>query len=149
MTQTAIDRARLYGPLEVPLGAVVGRSLAIGGGAVLAVDSIPRNFQVYVVRDGDTVLYVGITTQGIERRLEQHIESRSPLGHAIIDSAPASNEWALECVDPGRCLPAIQAAFPNVPIMAGAESLITAGMAESALILLLQPRLNRALNGRG
>lgn len=58
--------------------------------------AISRNV-VYVVRDGDRVLYVGSTRYGARGRMKSHEKSHSPLGEALrADSGKGS--WTVEMI---------------------------------------------------
>jgi hypothetical protein len=56
--------------------------------------------QIYAVRDGDIVFYVGRSVDPF-RRIIQHMgcemQLRSELGQLILDNQPSSDEWIFEC----------------------------------------------------
>src|SRR5262249_40342857 len=61
-----------------------------------------RTYVVYIVRDGDLVLYVGATHYSAKERLLWHLHNRSSLGKAIIAARPLSDQWTVEmlaCLD--------------------------------------------------
>lgn len=60
-------------------------------------DGVNRNV-VYVVRDGDAVLYVGCTRSNARRRIREHLSGKSPFGQAIKRERPRSNEWTAEMI---------------------------------------------------
>ncbi|MCZ2098126.1 MAG: hypothetical protein LC121_18025, partial [Anaerolineae bacterium] len=55
----------------------------------------PPPYSLYVVRDGETVFYVGKTRQ-IETRLARHIEHRSLIGELITRHKPQSDAWQVD-----------------------------------------------------
>ncbi len=61
-----------------------------------------RQPEIYVVRDGDVVFYVGQSRQ-VETRLEAHVgrgefgySGPSQLGHAILVNLPEARAWTIE-----------------------------------------------------
>lgn len=53
---------------------------------------------VYVVKDGDAVLYVGCTRFDPSGRLSEHVAGRTALGTAIRETRPRSNEWSVDLI---------------------------------------------------
>lgn len=63
---------------------------------------------IYVVRDGDTVFYVGQTKRGIINRILEHcgggqIPDFSSLGRLILENAPESHHWQVEMLTLEDC----------------------------------------------
>jgi len=102
-------------------------------------------FRIYIVRDGETVFYIGKSSRGISARLEQHIEGYSRLGNLIANNWPGSGAWQVELVDQADCLPAIRAAIPGYA-RDSSESTLAIDTAEKALIRLMRPYLNATHN---
>ncbi len=50
----------------------------------------------YVVRDRNSVLYVGQTRYGIKARIRGHVLSQTKLGKTIEEGRPASGEWLVD-----------------------------------------------------
>ena len=48
---------------------------------------------VYVIRNGDETLYVGMTRVRIDNRLQWHLHNNSLLGQAIKQARPTSHNW--------------------------------------------------------
>jgi len=51
---------------------------------------------VYVVKCHEKVLYVGMTGIGVINRLRNHLGSNSPLGKAIKENKPFSDDWMVD-----------------------------------------------------
>lgn len=103
--------------------------------------SEPPPYSLYVVRDGETVFYVGQTTDAIETRLQRH--ALSSLGQFITANAPESDGWQVELVDHRDCAPAVRAGlWPTLPDGARLDP----DIAEIALIRVLRPCLNSTYN---
>jgi len=69
-----------------------------------------ESHRIYVVRDGDTVFYVGQTTRPPEDRLHEHRYGRynygspsSNLGEVIEHNEPDSHDWTVELYKPAEC----------------------------------------------
>jgi hypothetical protein len=100
---------------------------------------------IYVVRDGDTVFYVGKSDSGVLERLGVHLgepfrgrTSKSDLGLLIEANLPESKRWIVELYTADECRWAIPQADTFV--------FIPSGIAESCLIRRLRPCLNVAGN---
>lgn len=85
-------------PITVPLGPLIS-------GARSGLDKkyreehlqgLPR-YAVYIVRNGDQVLYVGATQKGPRGRLRSHVSGRTRLG-AAIRRDPSSRDWTVEII---------------------------------------------------
>jgi|ERR1051326_7005503 predicted GIY-YIG superfamily endonuclease len=87
------------GKLTLTLGQLLDSRTS--GGAKLKrrnmLAGVTRNV-VYVVRDGDAVLYVGCTRGEARSRLREHIAGRSPLGLAIRRERQRSKGWTAEMI---------------------------------------------------
>ena len=75
--------------------------------------------ELYIVRDGKTVLYVGQTICGIEHRLWTHIHGGygsepSRLGRLVLANMPASQAWQVEALTMDECLPLAQMIYPEL-----------------------------------
>lgn len=71
---------------------------------------------VYVVRDDDTVFYVGKTIRGAAYRLYQHLDGApygSSLGQLVYYNDPASRSWFVDVYDPQECGDLIKQYWPN------------------------------------
>lgn len=51
---------------------------------------------LYVIRDGETVLYTGQTTIPVHKRISQHTKQGSPFGQYFRDHVPVSYGWEVE-----------------------------------------------------
>jgi len=109
-TQTLSDQYVAATAIQYPPGKAKDGKLTLSLGEILDTrQSYPakikrrRMFEgvdsnvVYVVRDGETALYVGCTGRSAEYRLRGHISGKSDLGKAIA-SDPRSNEWQVEMI---------------------------------------------------
>ena len=100
---------------------------------------------VYVVRDRQTVFYVGRTTRGIAHRLLEHcgLSRLRPipdiLGATIAANAPSSARWQIELWEYADYEPLVNEQFPKVVR-------IFAEHGERALIDTLRPCLNTVYN---
>lgn len=60
----------------------------------------------YVIRDGDTVFYVGMTGKGIVHRMWAHLgwsNHTSTLGKLIYANLPESREWSIQLFSKEEC----------------------------------------------
>lgn len=102
-------------------------------------------FKVYVVRDGETVFYVGKSRNNPVERLWQHLALIGPnhgpseLGQLIKDNAPDSHAWQVELRTVADCEPFIRQEFP-------VHRLFDSDLAERAMIRTLHPCLNGTHN---
>jgi len=103
---------------------------------------------VYIVRDGDKILYVGKTRKSVAERIQQHCayysdpSHASQLGKFIQKNIPESYSWVVETLSIKECLISIKEGFPNVETVNYAE-------AEIGMILICRPYLNIMNNTRG
>ncbi len=103
-------------------------------------------YQLYVVKDGEAVLYVGQSIDAA-KRLRGHISSRvhsygSLLGKAIYENKPRSEEWVVELYAVDECSDLIKEWFPRA-FIASEEA---TRYAEDALTHQFNPLYNRATN---
>lgn len=56
----------------------------------------PSRWCVYVVRSSEDVLYVGMTSSGLQRRISQHVYGRTTLGETIRHGSPESLDFITE-----------------------------------------------------
>jgi hypothetical protein len=117
----------------------------------LETDAEEGQATVYVVRDGETVLYVGKATAGIR---ERWLCSRSPhisvngfgwhayssIGWTITEHLPQSRCWQIDLYTAEECQEIIKRHFPYCDHR-------STNYAELALIQELRPRLNVANTG--
>lgn len=98
---------------------------------------------IYLVRDGDCVLYVGRSFDVVERIIG-HIEhwANSPLGDVIRINASASLAWQVELREPEECREVVRQVFCHETEVIAIET------AERAMILSSHPCLNTANNVR-
>lgn len=106
----------------------------------------PLDCCLYVVRDGDTVFYVGSTGRGVFSRLLWHVgegewgrRGLSSLGDLITENAPESDLWQVDCYTLIEIKQTVERQFPG---RAG----YGVGLAEKALIRELRPCLNATYN---
>jgi len=90
---------------------------------------------VYVVRDGEVVLYVGRTRETMGNRLRGHCNHRSALGTLIREHRPESGGWRVDMFTLCDCEPLIRRWFPH-------RETLDIEHAERALIRELRPCLN-------
>jgi len=100
----------------------------------------PENRPVYVIRDGETVFYVGRTSQGISYRVGEHLGlwGRTPgapseVGRLILENMPESGSWQVDLMTRRDC----HDEYLRDP---------DASTAERAMIRKLRPCLNRQSN---
>ena len=65
---------------------------------------------LYMVRDGETVFYIGKSGSPINRILQHmgladHFAATSPIGRCILANAPESDEWLFEMYTVDDCAP--------------------------------------------
>jgi hypothetical protein len=58
-----------------------------------------RGAFLYIIRDGETVLYAGQTIIAVHKRINQHTKQASPLGQYFRDNIPASYGWLVEVLE--------------------------------------------------
>ena len=118
----------------------------------------PPPYSLYVVRDGETVFYVGKTRQ-IEARLALHLEHRSLIGTLITRNKPQSDAWQVDLIAAEDCQDIVRAIFPPVKDISADEvaaffghpppdspRAVSVEKAERALIRFLHPCLNAIHN---
>jgi len=112
------------------------------------------NVRIYVVRENETVFYVGKSSDP-DRRLAQHMgyERQAPslLGTLIERSKPFSDSWTVEYYSLQDCLPVVFSEFSNLKdeeakTMAIRIALAFEGRMEHYMIKALKPCLNRTNN---
>jgi len=99
---------------------------------------------IYVIRDGEHVLYVGRSTDVVER-LHEHIENwpSSAIGDLFMLNRPQSYNWRIELMTPEECRPFLlsrSSMYEDARIPVGIEA------AERAMILHYGPSMNGSLN---
>lgn len=90
--------------LDLPVSSALPDPLTLTLGELLKRDTcdwplyigVSRNV-VYVVRDGDHVLYVGSTRYDARSRMKSHEKAHSPLGEAL-RSRNGKNDWTVEMI---------------------------------------------------
>jgi len=111
----------------------------------------PEHHYIYVVRDGETVLYVGKSVQPFYRLVSQHCHYTSPsyLGRVIKDNRPASDDWAYTLYHTSELIEEVKYALGpdeaklyrrNLNDIYRRDYCINSG--ELALIVKLRPLLN-------
>jgi len=100
---------------------------------------------IYVIRDGETIFYVGMTRRGIAYRLSQHLEHigsffGSHVGEFIAYNHPESDAWQVEAWDREDCAAFIVPRRPEWGDRWDYEDV------ERRLIVELRPYLNRQHN---
>lgn len=97
---------------------------------------------VYIVRDGETVLYVGKTRwYSLHHRMQMHLGRSGPsktpsnLGKHILENLPASNQWQVDIFSLGD----INAFLQHVGVVRKVRKLETA---EQVMIIYHHPLLN-------
>lgn len=110
--------------------------------------------EIYVVRDGDVIFYVGKSSNPFSR-LHQHMgyERKLPsdLGTLIRNNSPESDEWTLECYRLKDCMPFIKQSFADMENEDEREFMVQfscsdASRAEKHMIRYLRPCLNTLYN---
>jgi len=110
--------------------------------------------QIYVVRDGDVIFYVGRSVDPF-RRIYQHMgyEMKLPssLGRLILNNQPESDKWIFECHNLEDCLPLINQSLPKewneeTKALALRGCRIDPSKAEDCMIQALSPCLNTSHN---
>jgi len=84
--------------------------------------------KVYVVRDADFPLYVGMTRRGIAFRLQQHIEARSRIGSLIYEHMPESSAWEVDLYRVDDCRALVSKHFPADRNYVVVNDLLPAGL---------------------
>lgn len=80
----------LPSPMTLTLGELLERDTCDWPAFI----NVSRNV-VYVVKDGDRVLYVGSTRYNARSRMKSHEKAHSPLGEALRTN-PNKNNWTVE-----------------------------------------------------
>lgn len=108
-------------------------------------------FQIYIIRDGESVLYVGRAVN-VLKRLREHIGSSKQssldyIGDLVWANMPASKQWQIEVLTIEDCMPMVreqyQAYRNDISLLASAKT------AEQALITFYQPSANERNNPNG
>lgn len=110
-------------------------------------DTLPESgwgkFRIYVLRDDQYVLYVGMTEQNIIDRLEAHLgfshHAPSHVGRLVEDNEPFSYAWSIDLLSLDECASIVKQQFPT-------SKHIDVRFAEQALILYHSPPLNKESN---
>ncbi len=105
-------------------------------------DSREELFQLYVIREGDTVFYVGMTTRTVLERIWEHcglsaIGGCDEIGRFVMDHLPESGAWHVDLME-------VQEVDPALGDRRGAYHI---RKAEQKLIARLRPCLNHTGNG--
>lgn len=79
-------------PLVMPLGELMDRRICRSKKLAGC-----ERYVVYVVRDGEAVLYVGVTNYDARSRLVSHRNTETPLGKALRRN-PRAGEWSVEMI---------------------------------------------------
>ena len=104
-----------------------------------------ENYCIYVVRDGETVFYVGESARGVVNRLLDHLGLGlmavlpSVLGETVFCNLPQARAWRIDLYTLEDCTPFVNEQFPAYKRWGIKE-------AEQALIAKLRPCLNTAHN---
>lgn len=116
----------------------------------MGMESLGHN--IYIVRDGDTVFYVGQSGDPIDRLLthlgrgtRSWCAGPSSLGQLIVSNLPESGGWQIELMILGDCEPYINTVWPWMKRFSirGDD---WEGLAEKAMIRTLHPCLNTTHN---
>ena len=110
---------------------------------------IPHEYSLYVVRDGDVVFYVGMSTDPLDCRVYNHVyggygSGPSHLGRVVRMNMPESLEWQVQFFDPREVVEGNPLAKE---LYMSKESKAREG--EIALISRLKPCLNVTYNRHG
>jgi len=70
---------------------------------------------IYVVRDRDTVLYVGKSERNVTDRIRRHLGVfyETALGRLIQDNLPESRDWLVELLTLNNCAGFVRQVFPE------------------------------------
>jgi predicted GIY-YIG superfamily endonuclease len=79
-------------PLTVTLSELLDHRIFRNG----AFEGVRRNV-VYIIKNGDEVLYVGSTRHNARSRIKSHQKARSPLGTGLRQD-PTANTWSIEMI---------------------------------------------------
>lgn len=117
------------------------------------VNGLLVGYTLYLVRDGETVFYIGKSMEPLHR-LQYHLgrtwnEVYSALGECIVANAPASYEWTVELWKPEECVEFVRERY--LFISSQMADMVTEtftrtldrDIAEEALIYRFRPCLNK------
>lgn len=114
-------------------------------------------YQIYVIREEETVFYVGKSGDP-EARLLSHLgmdwhADTSPIGRFIIRQVPASGSWLFLQYTVEECIPFVDQYRATLPgtdqalfRMFGDQNRCDVDFAEEALIKIHRPHFNTAMN---
>jgi len=102
---------------------------------------------VYMVRDGECVLYVG-KSKDVISRLHDHMEkwTSHQLGDVIRINAPQSLSWQIELMEPEECRDIVKSIGERYQRYEDTKLTIDMGFAEQSLIMHYHPCLNISNN---
>jgi hypothetical protein len=63
---------------------------------------------IYLVRDGETVFYIGQSRRDTVTRFHEHLHGPSRLGELILANMPAADAWMIELYTLADCRPFVQ-----------------------------------------
>lgn len=116
--------------ITVTIADVIGNTLPVSGW---------EGYHLYVIRDGDFVLYVGKSDQNIIDRLQDHLgltyRGESQVGELVNDNTPESLQWKIDLRNIPECASIVKRHYP-------ACKKVDLYIAEHALILEFAPPLN-------
>jgi hypothetical protein len=76
---------------------------------------------IYIVRDGETVFYVGMSMRGCVSRIIEHLgmgrEGMTSLGYFIKANIPASYSWQVELLEVEDYEPILRKIYPNYDLL--------------------------------
>ena len=115
-------------------------------------DELPETwdepYEIYVIREGDTVFYVGKSKDCVIDRILGHLgegtwgwSSGDELGDFIKFYEPGSHNWQVDLMTIKDCFPFIKKSHPDAK-----KARCTVADAESAMISHYGPCLNKMLN---
>lgn len=92
----AFNARPVEAPIPQPMTMTLGRLLERRTCNSQAYKQLGRNI-VYVIRDGEHVLYVGSTRNDVRTRMKSHEKTLSPLGNAL-RTDPDRFNWSVEMI---------------------------------------------------
>lgn len=109
--------------------------------------------RIYVIRDGETIFYVGQSVDPVYR-IQQHLgyerQPASRIGRLILANEPESDEWIVECYQLEDCRPIFEkhVEFPDEQLRKFLVNFACTDVqrAESYMINALHPCLNSTFN---
>ena len=116
---------------------------------VAAIWKVPPNryyrHRIYVVRDGDLVMYVGQSMRNVIGRLRTHLDERRPslLGELIKVNHPMSKHWQVDLYMLADCAAYVDQ-FALFPLQEGLP--YDSNTAEKGMIWKMRPVINRKHN---